>query len=163
MASSLLYYNRKLYFFDRFGLSLLMNLAVGIVSAGMVVMGFMTAMPPVPLLVFTMLCIGYGNALSPGTLSHMINSVFARERKDFSSLFGFLFSVQNIGVMNWLARSGRVPRPHTQLSVRLLAVCRIADPVVGAAAGYAAAGGQETRAGGFLSRKTDGIAQAHSV
>lgn len=85
--------------FDRFGLGLLMNVAVGVVSAGMVVMGFMTATSPVPLLVFTMLCIGYGNALSLGTLSHMINSVFARERKDFSSLFGFLFAVQNIGVM----------------------------------------------------------------
>jgi MFS family permease len=85
--------------FDRFGLGLLMNVAVGIVSVGMIAMGFLTATSPSVLLILTVACIGYSNALSLGTLSHMINSVFATERKDFSSLFGFLFAVQNIGVM----------------------------------------------------------------
>jgi len=85
--------------FDKFGLGSLMNAAVGIVSAGMVCMGFLNAHSPVPLLIFTVMCIGYGNALSLGTLSHMINSVFAAERKDFSGLFGCLFAIQNIGIM----------------------------------------------------------------
>jgi MFS family permease len=87
------------FLFDRFGLGPLMNAAVGVVSAGLVMMGFVDAHSSVPILIFTVICIGYGNAISLGTLSHMINSVFTQERKDFSAFFGFLFAVQNVGIM----------------------------------------------------------------
>lgn len=93
--------------FDRFGLVSLMNTAVGIVAVGLICMGFLSAGSPVALLVFTVLCIGYSNALQLGTLSHMINDVFARE-KDFTALFGFLFAVQNIGIMIGSPVSGMI-------------------------------------------------------
>jgi MFS family permease len=94
--------------FDRFGLVALMNTAVGIVGVGLVCMGFLTADSPGVLLVFTVLCVGYSNVLSLGTLSHMINDVFAMQQKDFSALFGFLFAVQNIGIMVGSPVSGMI-------------------------------------------------------
>lgn len=94
--------------FDRFGLKSLMNTAVGIVAVGLVLMGFLTGSSSVALLVFTVLCIGYSNALQLGTLSHMINNVFAAEQKDFTALFGFLFAVQNIGIMIGSPVSGMI-------------------------------------------------------
>ncbi len=93
--------------FDKFGLVSLMNTAVGIVGVGLVCMGFLTADSTVALLVFTVLCIGYSNALQLGTLSHMINDVFTRQ-EDFTALFGFLFAVQNIGIMIGSPVSGMI-------------------------------------------------------
>ena len=94
--------------FDRFGLVFLMNTAVGIVVVGLICMGFLTAGSSVSLLVFTVLCLGYSNSLSLGTLSHMINEVFPMKRKDFSAMFGILFAIQNIGIMIGSPISGMI-------------------------------------------------------
>ena len=96
------------FIFDRFGLKPLMYAIVGIVSTGLILMSQVSARTPVLLLVMTVICIGYGNALTLGTLSHMINSVFSAEQKDFSGLFGCLFAVQNIGIMIGSPISGMV-------------------------------------------------------
>ena len=85
--------------YDRFGLIPLMTTAVTIVTTGMINMSFLTSFSSEPILILTVLCIGYGNAISLGTLSHIINNIFYDHKQSFSVLFGCLFAIQNVGSM----------------------------------------------------------------
>lgn len=96
------------WLYDRFGLGTLMDAAAVIVGIGLILMGVVTASSPAPLLIFVVICIGYSNTVSLGTLSHMINNVLATERADFSGLFGCLFAIQNVGIMIGSPVSGMI-------------------------------------------------------
>ena len=58
--------------------------------------------------VLAVLCIGYGNSISLGTVAHYINNVFGVGQTNFSALFGVLFAISNVGNMISAPISGKI-------------------------------------------------------
>ncbi|MBQ9941364.1 MAG: hypothetical protein IJP03_00005 [Christensenellaceae bacterium] len=47
--------------------------------------------------IICVICIGYGNSLSLGTLNHLLQAVFGQGRTNFPALFAWLFAFSNAG------------------------------------------------------------------
>ena len=94
--------------YDKYGLRTMILLIGGILGSGMILMILPSVGNNYIISAITVLCIGYGNAMSLGTLAHYINNVFGFDSVDFSALFGTLFAVHNVGNMIGSPIYGRI-------------------------------------------------------
>lgn len=85
--------------YDKLGLRVMILLIGGILGTGMIMMAIPSIEQSQFISAIAVLCIGYGNAMSLGTLAHYINNVFGIGKTDFSALFGVLFAINNVGSM----------------------------------------------------------------
>lgn len=85
------------FVFDRFGLRVLFSSIACLQFFGILLAFFLSASAPRFLWGICVLCIGYGNSLSLGTLNHLIHAVFGQGRTNFSAIFSCLFAISNAG------------------------------------------------------------------
>jgi MFS family permease len=94
--------------YDKFGLRVMMLVIGGILGTGMLLMTTIGARSSVLLTIIAVMCMGYGNSMSLGTVTHYINNVFGYRTTDFSAMFGFLFAVGSAGSMIGAPISGKI-------------------------------------------------------
>ena len=105
--------------YDRFGLRKQV-LTIGCIQmVGIVLACMMDAATPASLLILSVFCIGYGNAMLLGILPHMINHAFGYGRTNFGALFGWLFRHRERGAHFGLAFCGHDVRPDWIISGQL--------------------------------------------
>lgn len=85
------------FVYDKFGLRVLFLSIGSLQCIGMVLVQFLTASSAPAAWILCVICIGYGNSLSLGTLNHLINTVFGQGRTNFPAIFSWLFAISNAG------------------------------------------------------------------
>ena len=83
--------------FDHFGLRALFASISSLQFTGIILACFLSASSSPVLLSICVICIGYGNSLSLGTLNHLIHCVYQGEAIHFPAIFSCLFAISNAG------------------------------------------------------------------
>lgn len=94
--------------YDKFGLRAMILFIGAVLGTGMALMTVPGIAQNRILPVIAVLCVGYGNSISLGTVTHYVNNVFGFGKTRFPAFFGLFFAVSNIGNMVSSPITGRI-------------------------------------------------------